>query len=465
MRRSTFRLLIALAWFGTVQLISLGQDSPIKGPAHHVVLVSVDGLAASYLSDPRAELPTLRKLAAEGALAKGMQTSFPSVTWPSHTSLVTGVHPVRHGVIGNNVWDAKRNRGLTYIGDPELTKDQAIRVPTLYDAAFKAGLTSGSVIWPCCNDAKSLNWVIPDSNKPELHARYTTAGFVDELAKAGIDISQLGQWGWSKERSTERDVLYTKVANYLLEKHGVNLLLVHLITPDGVEHAYGPHTREAYAAVAESDERIAEIWSTLQKPPLAGKSTLFVVSDHGFAPYQKFIRPNVVLKELGLIEADAEGNVNKRDAWCVAQGGSAFVYALQPSRQKEIVGQLKAKLAKLEGVTGVLEPAQFTKLGVASPEKNPEAPHLVLTTQPGYSFDGSLTAPAVADAGSLKGTHGHEPSPEYMHATFVAAGAGIKPGTKLDVIKNTDVAPTIARLLGIKLRDVDGRVLEEILAR
>ena len=464
MHRRLFEIGLALLIATAVGFCS-AQEKRSTPSARHVVLVSVDGLAASYLSDPKAELPTLRKLAAEGASAKGMLTSFPSVTWPSHTSLITGVVPARHGVIGNSVWDAKRNRGLTYVGDPELTKDQAIRVPTLYDAAFSAGLTTGSVIWPCCNGAKTLKWVIPDSNKPELHATYTTPGFVDELANAGINISKLGQWGWSKERSTDRDLVYTRVANYLLEKHNVNLLLIHLITPDGVEHAYGPHTREAYAAVAESDQRIAEIWATLQKPPLKGKSTLFVVSDHGFAPYEKFIKPNVVMKELGLIGTDADGKVARRDAWCVAQGGSAFIYVLDPPRQKQIISQLKTQFAALEGVTSVLEPAQFAKLGVASPDVNPEAPHLVLTTSPGYSFDGALTGPPVESAGGLKGTHGHEPSPDYMHATFLAAGAGIKPGTKLGVIKNTDVAPTIARLLGFELKDVDGRVLEEALTK
>src|SRR4029453_14611428 len=113
-------------------------------PVQHVVLVSTDGLAASYLADKRAELPTLRKLAAEGASARGMITSFPSVTWPSHTSLITGVQPAKHGVIGNAVWDRKNNVGLTYIGDPTLTKDEAIRVPTLYDRAHEAGLTCGA---------------------------------------------------------------------------------------------------------------------------------------------------------------------------------------------------------------------------------------------------------------------------------------------------------------------------------
>jgi predicted AlkP superfamily pyrophosphatase or phosphodiesterase len=443
--------------------VTVGNAQTQPTTVRHVVLVSIDGLAASYLNDPRAQLPTLRRLMKDGASAAGMVTTFPSVTWPSHTSLVTGTEPARHGVIGNSVWDAKRNRGLTYIGDPELTRQQAIRVPTLYDVAHQAGLSCGSVIWPCCNAAESLKWVIPDAGKPELHARYTTPGFVEELKQADIDISQLGVWGWNKQYSTQRDVLYTRVANYLLEKHGVNLLLVHLINPDGVEHAYGPHTPEAYQAVAESDQRIAEIWSTLQKPALKDRSTLFVVSDHGFAPYEKFIRPNVLLKELGLVTTDDKDKVTDRKAWCVAQGGSSFVYLLDEAKRAELTSQVKAKLAELEGVSAVIEPSGYGRLGLPSPDANPESPHLVLLTGPGYSFNDGAAAPIIADAGGHKGTHGHDPAPAYMHATFIAAGVGIKPGAKLEIIRNTDVAPTIARLMGLSMKDVDGRVLKEIL--
>ena len=429
----------------------------------HVVLVSVDGLAASYLDDPRANMPTLRKLAKSGAVAKGMITSFPSVTWPSHTSLVTGVQPVKHGVIGNAVWNRKLDRAVTYIGDPELTKDEAIKVPTLYDVAHQAGFSCGSVIWPCCTAANSLQWIIPDAGRADLHAKFTTPGFVEELGKAGIDISVLGAWGWNKERSTDRDILYTKVANYLLEKRAANLVLVHLVTPDGVEHAYGPHTPEAYKSVAESDQRIAEIWATLQKPPLAGNSTLLVVSDHGFAPYEKFIRPNVVLKELGLIATEAD-KVISRKAWCVPQGGSAFVYVLDEARKSQIAAQLKERFSNLDGVTGVVTPDGFAKLGLPQPDNSQESPDLVLLTGPGYSFADATTGDAVASAGGLKGTHGHAPAPAYMHATFVAAGAGIKAGTQLDIIQNVDVAPTIARLMGLSMKDVDGRALSEILA-
>lgn len=429
----------------------------------HVILVSVDGLSASYLSDSRAEMPNLRQLANDGVSAKGMRTSFPSVTWPAHTSLITGAIPSRHGVIGNAVWNRETNKEVKYIGDPVLTKAQAIRVPTLYDVAHEAGLSTASVIWPCSNGADTLDWMIPDSNQPAIHARYTTPGFADELAKAGIDISKLGEWGWGKQYSTQRDVAYTKVALHLLSQRKVNLILLHLITPDGVEHAYGPNTPQAYQAVAESDERIGEIWRALQQSNLASSSALFVVSDHGFAAYEKFIRPNVILAELGLIETDADNDVTRRVAWCVAQGGSAFIYVLDQDRRKELIDTLSAKFAGVEGVLDVLRPDQFSALGVPLPGESPEAPDLVLTTGPGYSFANNIAGETIVDAGGSKGTHGHDPRPDYMHATFVACGAGIRPGAKLGIIDNVDVAPTIAHLLGIEMTS-DGRVLHEALS-
>ena len=170
-----------------------------------------------------------------------------------------------------------------------------------------------------------------------------------------------------------------------------------------------------------------------------------------------------MMKEMGLIAAEGE-KVSDRKAWCVAEGGSAFIYILDEARRAELTAQLKSKLATLEGVAAVLEPAEFAKLGLPSPEANPEAPHLVLTTNPGYSFADTLTGSAVAPTDGLKGSHGHDPNPAYMHATFIAAGAGIKPGVKLDIIRNLDVAPTIAKLLGIRLGNVEGRVLDEVFA-
>jgi predicted AlkP superfamily pyrophosphatase or phosphodiesterase len=453
-------LLIVFASIKNYQADGIAGE-PIR--TETVVLVSVDGLAAGYLDDPAAPLPHLRQLASEGAVARGMITACPSVTWPSHVTLITGVWPSRHGVIGNSVFDRQKNRIVTYIGDPELTKSQAVRAVTLYDVLHRSGRSSASIIWPCSSGADSLRWVIPDSNRAELHQRFTTPGLVDELLDAGIDIRPLAQWGWDKNYMQQRDALYTKVACYLIEKYRPALVLVHLIQPDGVEHASGPYTQEAYRAVGETDVHIGTLWQLLQTPPFRDRAALFVVSDHGFAPYEKLIQPAAVLRELGEIVTDPSGKVLTQKTRCVSQGGTAFVYVLGEDKQQRLP-QIKDAMQKLEGVADVLTADQLASLGLPTPDVNAQAPDFLLNARPGYSFSDNLAGPAIVPVNGLRGAHGHLPQPSFMHATFVAAGAGIRKGVKLDVIQSIDVAPTIARLLQIELPDAEGRVLHEILS-
>ncbi len=127
-----------------------------------------------------------------------------------------------------------------------------------------------------------------------------------------------------------------------------------------MQHLFGPQTFAAYQAAAFEDHCIKQIWNTLSQPRFAGNSALFVVSDHGFAPYDKFIQPNVVLKRLGLVEADARGGVTRRQAWAVATGGSAFLY-LFDDKAKAHSAEIVRSLKHVEGVESILEPAEFTK--------------------------------------------------------------------------------------------------------
>lgn len=454
-RRPTLLMLAGLTAFAS---ITFAAD-------RHVVIVSVDGLAATYFDDPKAPLPTLRQLAAHGAHARGMVTAFPSVTWPAHVSLVTGAWPGRHGIIGNSVLNRKNGELITYIGDPVFTKDQCVKVPTLYDAVHAAGGEAGAVIWPACNGANSLTWTIPDSNLQSIHDRYTKpAAFGKELADANLSISKLGTWGWDHKFSAMRDATYAQVAVYLLKKYQPELLLVHFITPDGFEHDYGPACEEAYWACGDADLRLREIWEALQEPGLKDKSTLLVVSDHGFAEYTQLIQPNVLFKEMGLIEVDAAGRVVRRSVWSHAHGGSASIYILDESRREELAEKVTAALSALPGVDRVLDAGDFIQLGLPDPRENPEQSELMVSARPGYSFNNDhKSSNVVIPSDGRRGSHGHLPAQRFMHATFVAAGAGIKPGSRLDEIQCIDVAPTAARLLDVPFPSADGRVLTEFL--
>src|SRR6059036_1475450 len=108
---------------------------------HRVIVISIDGFAAFYWSDPQARVPTLRHLAERGAVASGVETVFPSTTWPTHVSLMTGVSPRAHGVVANHVLNRRTGAPEDLTGDPVYDAPDLLRVPTVYDRAHAAGLT------------------------------------------------------------------------------------------------------------------------------------------------------------------------------------------------------------------------------------------------------------------------------------------------------------------------------------
>ncbi len=156
-----------------------------------------------------------------------------------------------------------------------------------------------------------------------------------------------------------------------------------------------------------------------------------------------------------------------RQATALGQGGSTFIYVLDKEHRAEIVSKLAAEFRAVEGVEVAIEPKDFAKYGMVTPDKDPRMGDLVLSAKEGFSFSDSAAGDAVVTPPSetLKGTHGYNPEQKKMRATFVAWGAGIRRGVKLTDMEAVDLAPTIARLLGLTMPDVDGKVREDILAK
>jgi predicted AlkP superfamily pyrophosphatase or phosphodiesterase len=429
---------------------------------HCVILVSVDGLAGFYFDDPRADMPTLRRLAREGARASGMVCSFPTVTWPNHTTLVTGTTPAKHGVIGNSFLDRATQKPVSLLPDPVLDKDQIVKVPTVYDVAHDAGLKTAAIIWPATRNARSLDWTVPDM-AGDGWTRFGTASWLAELREAGLPVNQQGAWVAAPTGGVQRDWLYVRMAAQVLEKHAPNLLLIHLVEVDHVEHRAGPRSDDAYWAVSYADDRLRDLVEAIARSPKSQQTTLFVCSDHGFFPIDKEIRPNVLLRQLGLIPADSDG---KKAAFCLSQGGACAVYVLDKNRHDEIVAQLRDQLARTEGVEAVFGPEQFGEIGQPTLAENPRAADLWLAARSGYSFADSFKDEMVIALRDTKGgAHGYLPEHPDLEATCVIWGAGIKPGTSLGKVSNLDVAPTIARLLGVELPSAQGKPFVEALAK
>lgn len=452
-------LLLPFSFFAAV--FSPLQAEPAKD--EHVILISVDGLAHYYFEDSKAPMPTIRKLAAEGARAKRMKTSLPTVTWPNHTTLVTGVQPGKHGVIGNSVFDRATQKEIVYLPDPHFDKDQIVKVPTVYDVVHQAGLSTAGIIWPASRNAKTLAWTVPDVGTQELFIKYGTPSLLEECRAAGIPVDRQEEWCKAGNAGKfPRDDLYKQMAVHVIKKHKPNFLALHLVSVDAFEHATGSKTPETYAAIQDSDNNIRDIVAAVEEAGLKDKTTIIVTADHGFITYTKTIQPNVLLKQAGYIKAFGP-RPTERKVWSFSQG-VAYIYVIDQPNKKEILKDITPKLAAMEGVEEVIEEKDFGKFGLFSPEKDPRMPDLILSAKDGYYFTNNVAGEdVIAKTDSPKGAHGYSPSHPLMDASFVISGPRIKPGTVLELMSNTDVAPTAAHLLGVEMKDVDGKVLTEVM--
>ena len=206
-----------------------------------------------------------------------------------------------------------------------------------------------------------------------------------------------------------------------------------------------------------------QVWQEVKRDYPEG-ATLLVVSDHGFTPVERLILPNVPLRDAGLLKVEG-GKPVGGTVRIVVQGGAALVYVLDKNNRDAAIRRVSRMLGDLEGVAKVIGPGELHDHGIAEPTEDPHAPDIVLFAREGYSFDETATGSAASvPRRDLRGTHGHDETLPCMSATFIAWGRGIKPGTRLGEIHNTDVAPTVAKLLGLTLTAAEGKVLSAALA-
>ncbi len=420
-----------------------------------VVLITLDGFPAYLWRDQTIPLPNLRRLAAEGVVANAMTIANPAITWPNHTTLVTGVAPRKHGVLYNGLVTRQGPGKPTKI-EPWTDKAQLVLVPTVYDAVFQAGLTTAEMDWVAVTHPGTITWSYAERPDP-------AATLSREMVAAGVATQAEIEAG-SKPNIVSRDEMWTRAACFVFAQHHPNLLLFHLLNTDSTHHRYGPGSLASIAALALADQRVGELLRTIEASGRRGQTTVIVTTDHGFKKVGKYIYANVALKQAGLLHAAGAG-VAQCDAYAGTQGGIAFVYITDPARRAELAPKLRELFAATEGVAQVLDGADAPSLGMPTPAENQAMGDLILYAKTGYAFTGSA-AGNIVNGPSIDygGTHGYLASDPELDGIFLASGAGIKAGVKLERVSNLDVAPTIARLLGVALPTADGHVMEQILA-
>jgi predicted AlkP superfamily pyrophosphatase or phosphodiesterase len=442
------------ALFLVLCLLAAAAASPLpaasKPPLRPLLLISIDGLRPDYVLEADRHglnIPHLRRIVQEGTHAAGVRGVLPTATYPSHTTLITGVAPARHGIYANKPF-GRHVKGL----DIWYVYTEDIRVPTLWDAAAQGGMIVGSVSWPVSVGASSITYNIPEYNltRTAEDVRITrgaaTPGLMAEIEPVA------GPYLTDVDRTLQRDQARTRYALEMIRRKQTQFMTVHLTAPDTLQHRHGPFTDPLFKALEDVDRLVGELVAAIRTlDPRAG---VCVVSDHGFSKVERVLWLDAAFVKEGLVTLSTRGNTIDEStvsdwiarAWLA--GGSAAIVLKNPqdatarARVKAFLEQLAANPEN--GIAGILDEQAIARMG-----GTPTAQYWV-TLRPGYMMNATLN-PSIVSVVSARGTHGYAPDQPDMNSTFLLAGDGVRRNRNLGVVDMRSIAPTLARFMGVPL--------------
>ena len=377
-----------------------------------VILVSIDGLRNEDLRNPRLNLPTLQSLRERGAFALNVESVYPSQSLPAQATILTGMLPSDHGIVSDRKFDEKA--GVTS------TKYEAaseVKTETIWQAAKRAGLKTAALNFPLTNAA--------------------------EIDLNSQDINAAAAW---------------------LEKNHPQLLLIRFEELASAIQQSGLESVESFSALKEIDSSLKKILATVEQAGWANETTFLVVSSHGFAKVEQEFRPNVILAKKGFLTLDAKGIITNWIAAVRSSGGAAAVYLKDP-KNEETAKELENLFVEVQKQDASPIWRLVSKKDAAKLGADPRAAFFI-EAAPGFVISEQAMGKKVTEklnGAAGQAAAGYIPSRSEMRGALIAAGKGIRPKIQIEYVRLTDIAPTIARLLGFELKATRGHAISEML--
>ena len=398
------RLLLILFALTLSACATAAPERPERAGDPLVILVSIDGFRPDYLD--RGVTPTLNALKADGAFAV-MRPSFPSVTFPNHYTLVTGLHPDRHGIVGNTMVDADLGRFSLGNAAAVTNGDWWDEGEPIWVTAEQAGLTTGTMFWP--GSEAEIGGVRPSH-----------WSVFDQSMSGDARVDQVLAWlDLSGDRRPDFATLYFDIV-------------------DTAGHHHGPAAAETTEAVASVDASIARLIVGLEARGLSNRTTLVVVSDHGMAataPERAIYLDDIIdVEALQIVHAGAFAGFNP-----------------VPGREDEV----RAALIRRHPHMACFDKADLPERLAYG--RHPRVPAIICLPETGW-----LVATRDWPVRGPGGAHGYDNAAPEMAALFIAHGPRVRPGVTLTHVDSVDVQPLLARLLGIDAPQGDGAIADTL---
>ncbi|MDD2294718.1 MAG: ectonucleotide pyrophosphatase/phosphodiesterase [Eubacteriales bacterium] len=418
-----------------------------------LILLSYDAFSQDHWEEA-AVLPNMARLIREGAHCTNLRSVYPTLTYAVHTTMVTGVSPGKHGIVHNNPLQP-------FV--PEALQDwywyrDAIRVPTLYDAAQDAGLITAGILWPVTGKA-SITY-----NLPEVKAVRGENQILKVLRNGSPFFCLDMAWRFGRVRNghgqPELDDFSTLCAVDTICRKRPDLLLLHLIELDDAKHAHGIAGPQIRQAILRMDRRIGQILDALEQAGLRDTATVMILGDHGQLDIHKKVRLNNLLVRAGLLDPRKEQRFWR--AYCQSTKGSAYLH-VQP-------GDAEAEKTALEVLSQAAEEPSFGIEKIYGPDEvdvlaEEGTARYWIECIKGYGVSESIGSPDVIDLdarGETYAAHGYGPDKEGYRCCFLMAGPSIRRAYEISSMEMTDIAPIAANVLGLKMSGLEGRIPEGI---
>ncbi|MGC1088092.1 MAG: ectonucleotide pyrophosphatase/phosphodiesterase [Candidatus Acidiferrum sp.] len=373
-----------------------GPNSPQQIPKHYVVLVSLDGFRYDYAKLYQAK--NLLELASEGASAPdGMIPSYPSLTFPNHYTIVTGLYPEHHGIVANSFYDPGRERSYAMSKADAVTDGSWYGGTPLWVLAEEQGMRSACFFWPG-SEAEI------QGERPAYYLHY------DAKVPNELRVKQVIDW------------------LQLPPERRPHFITVYFSDADHAGHEFGPESAQVKEAVHELDEVVGKLAAGLQglKLPI----DLIVLADHGMAQYQG--------EEVDLTQFDPQIHSQAKIA------GGTLIYPNSDADAQSVYEALHGKSSKFDVYRRAQMPAYLHY------DSNPRSGDPIIVEN--GPFPMGFLDPNEHRPTPTGGNHGYDPKrvPE-MKATLIAEGPDIKPDVKLQPFENVNVYPLIAHILGLDI--------------
>ena len=372
-----------------------GLNHPQVVDRDYVVLVSYDGLRHDYLD--QVDTPAFDRLAATGVTADALIPVFPSLTFPGHYSIATGMYPSTHGIVGNQFYDPERDDVFNYRDTDDAQDGSWWRGEPIWVTAERQGMTAAAMFFPGTEAA--IGGVRP-SHWHTYDGRVSNRTRIDQVLQ------------WLRSPPNERP----------------HLITLYFSMVDGAGHDVGPNAETVRAAVRSADRWLGGLMSEIERLPYGERVNIVVVSDHGMA---------AVTPERQIVLSDV---VNLRGARTVPLGpGMSLHVSGGDARSREIRDTFNARVDAADARTFLRHEA-------------PE--HLHVANEPRYGDVILVPSEGVMltfspDPSPPVGMHGWDPALPSMGGIFLARGPRINAGQRIGPFEMIHIYPFLAKLLGL----------------